>query len=110
MDDQGTNRDGTDHWTIFWRGARRGMKFAAIACVAIWAILNGVIWVATPLLPSLREHVLNYFRQHGVLTAMGSLVLQLVIMVFFVATPSALIMGLVSLVRSRGAKPMDSDK
>jgi hypothetical protein len=110
MDDQEANRVGGDRLTIFWLGARRGMKFAAMACVAIWAILNRAIWVATPFLPTLREEVPNYLRQHGILTAMGALVLQLVIMVFFVATPSALIMGLVSLVRSRGAKPMDSDK
>lgn len=108
MDDQGADQESGGRLTIFWLGARRGMKFGTIACVAIWVILNCVTWVGIMFLPTLREQVDNYFRQHSIATAIGALVVQLVLMVIVVAIPIALITGLVSLVRSRRSKPVDS--
>ena len=110
MDDHEISREGGNRLTVFWLGARRGLKFGAITCVFIWIILNGVIFGVTRFLPTLREQVLNYLGQHGVLTAMGALLMQLVLMLILGAIPTALIAGLVSVVRSRGAKPMDSDQ
>jgi hypothetical protein len=109
MDDQATNPEGSGRLTIFWRGARRGLKFGAIACLVIWVVVNGVSWVGAMFLPSLREQLLNYLSKFGLLTVIAVLLLELVVLVPLFAIPSALFGGLVSLVRTRGATPIDSD-
>jgi hypothetical protein len=109
MDDQRANREGSGSLKIFCLGARRGAKFGIMAGVVIWAIYNGVTLWAALFLPGFRETVTLYLAKFGWGILIAVIALELVAMALIFAILSALMGGVVVLMRNRGAKPMGSN-
>jgi hypothetical protein len=93
----------------FWRGARRGSKFGAIAGIAIWLIIAVACVTMALLIPEFRKHALADLKDQSVLSAIGGFVGPVVLMVIYGAIPGAIFMGIAGVLHANRDEASDSN-